>query len=139
LLPESVKTENSFLKKYFKDKKACYICDLVKNELKDNKRIIHKDSFFIIASLFFSNYYFEVNFIPIRHMGCFEEINSAEKEILAKYLKKISAFFLEKFGGNMNLFIKMQPINENNSYYYHWTLKYFQELIILGDLNFLHK
>jgi UDPglucose--hexose-1-phosphate uridylyltransferase len=123
LLPESVKTEEKFLKNYNKENKTCYICDLIKTEIKDEKRIIYKDGLFLIAPLFYSSYFFEVDFIPVRHMSCFEDINIMEKEVLAKYLKKISAFFLEKFGGDMNLYIKTQPANRDKKDYYHWTLK----------------
>ncbi|MCE5329531.1 galactose-1-phosphate uridylyltransferase [bacterium] len=123
LLPELVKKESNFLKKYYRDKKTCYICDLINVEVKDKVRIIYKDDFFLITPLFYSGYFFEVDFIPVRHMGNFEDINSMEKEVLAKYIKKISNFFLEKFGGNMNMFIKTQPICKNNKDYYHWTLK----------------
>lgn len=123
LLPEIIKKENNFLKKYYRDKKTCYICDLINVELKDKIRIIHKDDLFLITPLFYSCYFFEVDFIPLRHMSNFEDINSIEKEALAKYIKKISEFFLEKFGSDMNMFIKTQPIYENNKDYYHWTLK----------------
>lgn len=123
LLPESIKKEDSFLKKYYKDKKTCYICDLINFEVKNKARIIHKDDLFLIVSLFYSDYFFEVDFIPLRHMGNFEDISSMEKAALAKYIKKISGFFLEKFGGSMNIIIKTQPVLENNKNYYHWTLK----------------
>jgi UDPglucose--hexose-1-phosphate uridylyltransferase len=135
LLPELVKKESQFLKKYYGDKKNCYICDLIGAEVKDGARVIHKDDFFLITSLFYPEYFFEVDFIPIRHMGCFEEINSTEKEVLTKFIKKISNFFLEQFGGNMNMFIKMQPLYKNNAYYYHWILKILPRLNNFGGFE----
>ena len=134
-LPESVKKENRFLKKYYMDKKTCYFCDLIDLEIKESARVIHKDDFFLITSLFYSEYFFEVDFIPVRHMGNFNEINSKEIRILTKYLKKISNFFFDEFGNNMNMFLKIQPLHENNSDYYHWILRIFPRISNFGGFE----
>ena len=123
VMPDSAKKENNFLKKYYRDKKVCYFCDLINTEIKANERIIYRDDLFIIVSSFYSSYFFEVSFIPIRHMNNFEDISCREKEVLAKYIKKISNFYLEKFGGSMNMYIDTFPAYKNNEDYYHWTLK----------------
>jgi len=89
ITPLRVKEELVNAMHYFQFKERCMLCDIVRQELKQQERIIIDDGHFVALSPFAARIPFEVWILPQKHETFFEQ--NTRYEQLAKTLKQILA------------------------------------------------
>ncbi|NQT06467.1 MAG: galactose-1-phosphate uridylyltransferase [Candidatus Omnitrophica bacterium] len=71
--PKRVKEELTGSKRYFDYRDRCVICDMIKQELKEDKRVICKEGGLIAITPFCSRFPFETWIMPLKHSCDFDK------------------------------------------------------------------
>ncbi|MEI6846326.1 MAG: galactose-1-phosphate uridylyltransferase, partial [Candidatus Firestonebacteria bacterium] len=87
IIPKRVFEEYSGAKQYFEYKERCVFCDVIRQEMKDAKRVILENKHFIAFAPFAPRFPFETWIIPKVHSADFMAINEEQSFELAKILK----------------------------------------------------
>jgi len=87
--PKRVKEELVGARRYFEYHERCIFCDLIKQELEMEKRIILDVDGFVAISPFASRFPFEVWILPKRHSADFVKIKSEDRKYLASIIKRV--------------------------------------------------
>ncbi|MGB8658669.1 MAG: DUF4931 domain-containing protein [Candidatus Zixiibacteriota bacterium] len=86
--PKNLKEELSGAKEYYDYKERCIFCDMIKQEISAEKRVICSNSDFLAIAPFASRFSHEVWILPKRHSVDFETMSLAQSENLALLLKE---------------------------------------------------
>jgi UDPglucose--hexose-1-phosphate uridylyltransferase len=135
IIPLDVSRSLNGSAEYFKREKKCAHCEIIKKELKDNKRIIAKNKDFVVLAPFASHVSFETRIYPLKHGSNFESISLNEEKSLAEIMRII--FSKIKNGMNdsdYNFFIHTAPVNSRDRHY-HWHLEILPRTNIWGGLE----
>lgn len=87
--PKSLKEELVGAKEYYDYKQRCVYCDMMKQELSSQKRVISENAHFLAIAPFASRFNHEVWILPRRHSADFEYMSEEERDSLAVLLKEI--------------------------------------------------
>jgi len=87
--PKSVKGELVGAKRYFEYKDRCVFCDIISQELNDQKRLILEIDGFIAIAPFAGRFPFETWILPKKHSADFTSITKADAYELGKVLKEV--------------------------------------------------
>ncbi len=146
IIPKTVDTQLRQSRKYFRLKERCYLCDEIKEELKNNKRVIFKNEKFIVYCPFASLFSFEIRIAPIFHSHDFRRLNNEELNYLSE-ATQIAIRKLNKAVVNppFNMILHTSPpIRENPSrmdyFYYidnffHWYIEILPRINILAGFE----
>ncbi len=130
ILPKRVMEELSGSEKYYNYKERCIYCDIIKQELNDNVRIVTSNDMFVALEPFASRFPFETWILPQFHESSFETI--AEESIgklvsiLRETLKRISAALNNP---PYNLMIHTSPLDNRYPKEYHWHIEIIPKLV----------
>lgn len=86
--PKNVKEELSGAKEYFAYKERCVYCDMIRQEMSVDKRIICSNDDFLAMAPFASRFSYEVWILPKKHAVDFETTSDAQFEKLATCSKR---------------------------------------------------
>ncbi|KLO24590.1 MULTISPECIES: galactose-1-phosphate uridylyltransferase [unclassified Marinitoga] len=126
-LPPRIKAKMQSMKKWYVEKKTCTICEIIKEEIKINERIIYDTENFIALVPFYARYPYEVHIYPKRHIETIYELSNKEKKEFALVLKvitnKYNKLFDTPFPYMMMFFQK--PFNINKStHFFHFHVEF---------------
>lgn len=110
---------------YFKKKRRCVHCEMIKRELKERKRVIYENKGAVSFVPFVSRSPFEVRIFPKAHLPFFEDTTEKDINFVREVLQK-SLLSLEKKlrDPDYNFFIHTSPVlNRNKHKHYHWHLE----------------
>ncbi len=97
IIPKRLKEELDGAKQYYAYKERCIFCDIVREEIRFEKRVILETDKFIAFCPYASKFPFESWILPKRHNCAFQDIEKDEIEdmalILSSVLKKLRAAF----------------------------------------------
>ncbi len=128
VVPKRIKEELSNSKKHLEKTGNCLICDILKNEYKDNKRVICENEDFAVILPFFSDYPYGIYIISKKHKQNITELNESEKHNFAKILKAATGTLDELFDMSFPYMMCMyqNPVNgEDTSEYNHFHVKFY--------------
>ena len=117
ITPRTVSAELQSAKEHFLLKERCIFCDIINQELKENKRIIYQDNQYVVMMPFASRFPFEMMIAPMpkKHSHDFSESTDADLYNLAVVLK--DTLFKLKKGLNdpaYNFLIHTAPNKNSN-------------------------
>lgn len=81
-LPKKLELETNAAKEYYEEKKVCLFCDMLKNELQEDKRIIFQNKYFTVFLPFYCEYPYGVYIISNRHTEYMTNFSENEKMAL---------------------------------------------------------
>jgi len=87
--PKNLKEELKGAKEYYDYKERCVFCDMIKQELSTEKRVICSNPDFLAIAPFASRFTHEVWILPKKHSVDFENINDGQSHNLAVLLKEV--------------------------------------------------
>ncbi len=104
--------------------KKCVHCVMIKQEIKEKARIIHKNKYFVAVTPFASRVSYEIRIYPLEHASRFEDLDKDLFPFLAEALKD-SLLRLNKALANpdYNFFIHTAPVGDGDTDHYHWHLE----------------
>lgn len=122
ILPPEISEELKLAQEYRKRKKSCPYCDIIKKEMKSERKIF-EDNHVAAFAPYASEYHYEAWVFPKRHLDNITLLNPEEFRSFAKALKKILTklhkldlsfnYFLHNVVSdkNQHLYLKIQPRN----------------------------
>ncbi|MFH1540683.1 MAG: galactose-1-phosphate uridylyltransferase [Elusimicrobiota bacterium] len=123
-VPVRVKQELEGSRNYFDYKERCVFCDIIREEIEANVRIVSENEDFISITPFASRFPFEICILPKVHSSAFEDLQKHEVVNLAAILRDTN--------GRMNRAIETPPYNfvihnlpckSERLPYYHWHIE----------------
>jgi UDPglucose--hexose-1-phosphate uridylyltransferase len=120
ILPPDIKEELDLVKKYKAEKKSCPYCDIIKKEVKSDRKI-YNDKFVTAFAPYASEYHYEAWIFSNRHLDNITQFNDEEFKSFAHVLKiilvKLKAldlsynFFMHQIVSacSQHFYLKIQP------------------------------
>ncbi len=124
LVPLRVRNQLEETQRYSANFGTCVFCDIIKEELKDSRRLVLETEHFLAFEPFASRSPFETWILPKRHQSVFGAIHLNELKDLAKIVRDI----LYKIHTGLenpdyNLILQSAPTKEDDVDYYHWYIR----------------
>ncbi len=110
---------------YFKKKKKCVFCDILKEERRIKSRIVAENDDFLAFCFFAPRFPFETWILPKKHLTHFENIRETKRKNLAKILREVLSKLDLKLGDpGYNMYIHTTPISAyEGKKFYHFHLE----------------
>ena len=125
IIPPDVSHSIDGSRRYFHEHRRCVHCQIIKQELREKKRVIYENRDVIIIAPFASKSDFETRIFPKKHSAYFENITGKELLSFAEAMKFIfSALYKKLKDPAFNFFIHTAPIGKNHDFiHYHWHME----------------
>ena len=109
---------------FFQRNKKCVHCVMIESELKEKKRIVYKNKYFIIFVPYASRVSYEMRIFPLKHSSDFEEISDEERGYLAEALKDALTRMAKTLNNpDYNFFVHTASAKVKDVPYYHWHIE----------------
>jgi UDPglucose--hexose-1-phosphate uridylyltransferase len=130
IVPDFVREEIEGAKRHYKAKERCVFCDIVKQELTDQRRIIHENGEVVALAPYAPRFPFETWILPRTHTARFEEAPRQVYESLARMLKTVLTRMNQALETPAyNLIVHSTPFSEPQAgEYYHWHVEVMPKL-----------
>ncbi len=130
VIPKRVKEELEGAQKYFNYKERCIFCDIIYQEIHDNKRVVAEEENFIAIEPFAARFPFETWIIPKIHLSNYEHSSDDLLHHLAIIFKSV----MEKINKALNyppynFMIHTAPLGTQNIEQYHWHIEIIPRLL----------
>lgn len=124
VVPPRVVEEMEKGERYYKDRKHCIICDLIRDEIALAKRVAYMNDSFICICPFASRFPFETMILPRQHSSNFAEITDAEIESLADIMSRLFRRMTDLLADpSYNYLLHVSPQYAPNLRFYHWHIE----------------
>ena len=124
MIPKNVLEEITGATAYYEFRERCIFCDIIRQELDEEERIVSQNKNFIAFCPFVSRFPFEMWIMPKDHQMSYCEISKEERGDLANILKEV--LMRMKIALNdcpYNYIIHTGPINSGEKLGYHWHME----------------
>ncbi|MCX7738249.1 MAG: DUF4921 family protein [Hydrogenothermaceae bacterium] len=89
MIPPRVDIQISQSRSYFRHKERCYLCDEIKFELKEIKRVVYENSDYIAYCPYGSLYPFQIRIAPKHHYHDFSTIEEVKLRTLGEIMEQV--------------------------------------------------
>jgi len=129
IIPKTVAEELEGARGYYQLKERCIFCDIIRQEIKDNIRIVFEEELFVATEPFAPRFPFETWILPKKHFSHYETINDDHILHLAITVKTV----LQKINIALkspayNFVIHTAPMQEKPMNDFHWHLELMPKL-----------
>ena len=129
IVPTSVQEEIEGCRAHYQQKERCIYCDIVRQEVSDNDRIVAENPEFLCVAPFAPRFPFEQWILPKRHAAYFEESQRSQFEflapILSEALRRMDRVLARP---HYNFILHSSPLHESSGAYYHWHIEIIPKL-----------
>jgi UDPglucose--hexose-1-phosphate uridylyltransferase len=136
VVPKRVQEELDGATKYFGFKERCVFCDLIRQEMKDQTRVVSETDRFVVIEPWAARFPFETWIMPRRHQSHFEAIDQTDLQglafVLRSTLRKLDRV-LERPA--YNFVIHTAPVQEAGNDYFHWHIELMPKLTKLAGFE----
>ncbi|MEJ5172407.1 MAG: DUF4921 family protein [Hydrogenothermaceae bacterium] len=145
-IPTKIETQIKQSKKYFKEKERCYLCDEIKAEIKENKRVVYENGKFIAYCPYGSLFPFQVRIAPKFHSHDFSAVSDSDlrelSECMEYIVKKLHKALINppfNFVINTSPPVRENPVNPDYFYgirqFYHWHIEILPRITTLAGFE----
>jgi UDPglucose--hexose-1-phosphate uridylyltransferase len=129
IVPRRVREEVDAAKHYYDEKERCIFCDIIRQEIESETRVILADEHFVAIAPYAPRFPFESWILPRRHSSAFENMPASQYADLAKLLRD----FLQRLDAALlcpsyNFVVHTSPIGEETNDHYHWHIEVMPKL-----------
>jgi len=129
IVPDFVREEIDGARRHFLAKERCVFCDIVRQDIRDGRRVILENADIVALAPYAPRFPFETWLLPKRHGARFEEAPRHEYEGLARLLKAVLQRVDRALSSPAyNLIVHSSPFSEDTSEIYHWHLEVMPKL-----------
>lgn len=129
VLPKKIQLELDSSKEHFQKSGNCLFCDMLKNEVSAEERIIFSNQHFTVFLPFFTEYPYGVYIMSNRHCNNITEFSNEERYALAETLRQttgmLDSLFHYKFPYMMCMHNAPVNIEESVTDSYHFHIEFF--------------
>lgn len=125
IIPNQVEDEMNGAKNFLLDKKECVFCAMIKEEQKQEIRVVAENEDFIGFTFFAARFPFEMWILPKTHQSSFENISAGERENMARVVYELIS--------RLNKTLRFPPFNwwihtgptkkDHVEDYFHWHME----------------
>jgi UDPglucose--hexose-1-phosphate uridylyltransferase len=136
IVPELVQEEMSSSKFYYNYKERCVFCDMIRQELQQQVRVVLENEEFVAICPFAPRSPFEVWILPKAHASSYVDLKEAATPLLAEIFSQ-TLRRLEKSIGQApyNFILHTAPIQEPNIPHYHWHFEIMPKLTLMAGFE----
>ncbi|MEJ2633922.1 MAG: galactose-1-phosphate uridylyltransferase [Calditrichia bacterium] len=129
IIPKTVVEEMEGSKLYYEYKERCIFCDIVRQEIKDNVRVVFDEEFFIALEPYAPRFPFETWILPKNHSSHYESISNDMLQHLAIVMKEVLVRTNAALNSPpFNFVIHTSPLQDAAVDYYHWHIEFMPKL-----------
>jgi UDPglucose--hexose-1-phosphate uridylyltransferase len=129
IVPKRVLEEVDGAKHYYREKERCIFCDVIRQEMTANVRVIAENDMFISLAPFAPRFPFEFWLLPKQHGSSFENNQTSVYHSLAGMLKdNLSRMDAVLDHPAYNFMLHTSPVGEESNDYYHWHFEVIPKL-----------
>lgn len=129
IIPKRVMEEIEGAHSYYKFKERCIYCDIVKQEIAQDLRVIAQNEKFLVIGPFAPRFPFETWILPKEHDSHFEDGDHEQFEKLAVIFKETLLRLNRALDDPAyNYVIHTSPLRDGGSEYYHWHIEIMPKL-----------
>jgi UDPglucose--hexose-1-phosphate uridylyltransferase len=129
IVPKRVREEVDQSKRYYQEKERCIFCDMIRQEIETETRVINENEHFIAIAPYAPRFPFETWLLPRQHSSAFENNQSPIYTSLAKLMRDILARLDNVLDRPAyNYIIHTSPISEESNDHYHWHIEMMPKL-----------
>jgi len=111
-------------RKYFDYKERCVYCDMIRQEVKDQKRLVEENDSFVTFCPYASRFAFEMLILPKQHEQFFSDITKNAVVDLARSVKgALRKLKLAADDPAYNLIVQSTPADAGPVPHYHWHIE----------------
>lgn len=117
----------------------CLICDIIKDEQSDGRRIVATNDSFVAYIPFFARYPYEVHLAATRHLQALTDMEDGEQRDLAAMLKMLLAAYDKLFNLSFPYIMSVhgRPSDGGNYDHYHFHIEFYPPLRTATKLKYL--
>jgi UDPglucose--hexose-1-phosphate uridylyltransferase len=129
IIPKTATEELDGAQAYYQLKERCIFCDVIRQEIKDDIRVVFEEKLFVAIEPFAPRFPFETWILPKNHFSHYESIDDDHILHLAMTVKTV----LQKINTALqsppyNFLIHTAPLQEKPMTHYHWHLEFMPKL-----------
>ncbi len=129
IIPKRVVEEIDGARKYYDFKERCIYCDIVRQELVDQKRIVCDYDSLISIQPFAPRFPFETWLIPKTHQSSYLDMGDSEYMVLARSIKDTLRRLKAALNDPpFNFILHTRPVSKEHDLYYHWHFEIIPKL-----------
>ena len=136
IVPELVQEELSGGKFYYNYKERCVFCDMIRQELQQQVRVVLQNQEFLAICPFAPRSPFEIWILPKHHYSSYVDLGEGSfprlAELFSETLKRLEAAL-----GKVpyNFILHTSPIRESQLSYYHWHFEIVPKLTLIAGFE----
>jgi UDPglucose--hexose-1-phosphate uridylyltransferase len=136
IVPELVQEELSGGRFYYNYKERCVFCDMIRQELQQQTRVVLQNQEFLAICPFAPRSPFEIWILPKTHSSSYVDLSEASFRLLAELFSE-TLKRLEKALGKVpyNFILHTSPIREPDLNYYHWHFEIVPKLTLIAGFE----
>jgi UDPglucose--hexose-1-phosphate uridylyltransferase len=117
----------------------CLLCDILKEEKRDGRRIVAANPSFAAYIPFFARWPYEVHISSVRHLQALTDFNQAEQQDLAALMKTLLVAYDKLFNLSLPymMVIHQRPTDGEDYGYYHFHIEFYPPLRTETKLKYL--
>jgi UDPglucose--hexose-1-phosphate uridylyltransferase len=124
IVPDQVREEMDGARRHYTDKERCIFCDIVREEKREQVRIVSEADGVIAIAPWAPRGPFETWVLPERHMSNFEDCSRADlapvASVLRSTLRKLDRALSKPA---YNFMLHTAPLDQRGLAYYHWHIE----------------
>ncbi|HUV30288.1 MAG TPA: galactose-1-phosphate uridylyltransferase [Acidobacteriota bacterium] len=129
IVPKRVAEKIEGAKWYYGFKERCIFCDIIRQEINDQERIVKDYDAFITFEPFASRFPFETCIIPKTHQSSYLEMSDAEYLTLAECLRDtLRRLKLALHNPPFNFILHTRPTSQEYHEFFHWHFELIPKL-----------
>jgi UDPglucose--hexose-1-phosphate uridylyltransferase len=138
-IPPMILRELEQSEAHFNRTKRCLICDIIAEEVKDQRRIVARNDSIIAFIPFFARWPYEVHISPLRHLQALTDMSKAEQLDLAVILKSLLVAYDRLFDLSFPymMVLHQRPCDGKDYNHYHFHIEFYPPLRDRGKLKYL--
>lgn len=129
IVPRSILEQVEGAKQYWDYKERCIYCDIIRQELEQNVRVVAQNEDFVTLSPYAPRFPFETWIMPRAHEAFFEHSSPRNFENLARALKELLSRQDQVLGSPAyNLVLQSAPLRGSHVESFHWHIEFMPRL-----------
>lgn len=129
IIPKRVAEELLGARKYYDYKERCIFCDIIRQEISDQDRVVSESDSFIAFEPYASRFPFETWLMPKAHISNYIDTDIEMYEEMATILKDVlTRLKIGLANPSYNYVVHTAPVGEEYREFYHWHIEIIPKL-----------
>ncbi|MEM2154807.1 MAG: galactose-1-phosphate uridylyltransferase [Nitrososphaeria archaeon] len=125
-IPPRIMQELKSFEKYYTSNRRCLLCDILKEEVSRNERIIYLNKYFVALLPYYAQWPYEIHIYPKKHVDSVCAVNYEERIYLADILRVVTKTYNTLFEKDLPYIMVFHQRPTNKKTYFHMHVEFYQ-------------